>query len=214
MTRLASVAGAAAAVLWNNVVLPGSGLGPYGRAVAGGALGLSVVGAARTAGYGVDELGLSASAARSGLRYGAVASVIPLAGYSIALSVPAARRRVPAGDRATDVAGWVGFRIPVGTVAHEELLFRSVLSAMLRRGWTPTTAYALHAVTFGLWHVRAARIAGDPIAASVLLTGSSAVLFEWLRRRSGSVVAPALLHLSVNIGGVVAAEVARARTVD
>ncbi|MDF3306573.1 CPBP family intramembrane metalloprotease [Rhodococcus sp. T2V] len=214
MTRLASVAGAAAAVLWNNVVLPGSGLGPYGRAVAGGALGLSVVGAARTAGYGIDELGLSASAVRSGLRYGAVASVIPLAGYSIALSVPAARRRVPAGDCATDVAGWVGFRIPVGTVAHEELLFRSVLSAMLRRGWTPTTAYALHAVTFGLWHVRAARIAGDPIAASVLLTGSSAVLFEWLRRRSGSVVAPALLHLSVNIGGVVAAEVARARTVD
>ncbi|MFE5705582.1 CPBP family intramembrane metalloprotease [Rhodococcus sp. ACS1] len=214
MTRLASVAGAAAAVLWNNVVLPGSGLGPYGRAVAGGALGLSVVGVARTAGYGVDELGLSASALRSGLRYGAVASVIPLAGYAIALSVPAARRRVPTGDRATDVARWVGFRIPVGTVAHEELLFRSVLSAMLRRGWTPTTAYALHAVTFGLWHVRAARIAGDPIGASVLLTGSSAVLFEWLRRCSGSVVAPALLHLSVNVGGVVAAEAVRARTVD
>ncbi|MBV6761006.1 CPBP family intramembrane glutamic endopeptidase [Rhodococcus opacus] len=214
MSRLASVAGAAAAVLWNNVVLPGSGLGPYGRAVAGGVLGLSVVGAARAAGYGVDELGLSGSAVRSGLRSGAVVSVVPLAGYAAALSVPAARRRNPAGDSVTDVAGWVGFRIPVGTVVHEELLFRSVLSAMLRRGWTPATAYALHAVTFGLWHVRAARVAGDPIAASVLLTGSSALLFEWLRRRSGSVVAPALLHLSVNVGGVVAAEVARARTVD
>ncbi|GCE40279.1 caax amino protease family protein [Rhodococcus wratislaviensis] len=214
MSRLASVAGAAAAVLWNNVVLPGSGFGPYGRAVAGGALGLSVVGAARAAGYGVDELGLSGSAVRSGLRSGAVVSVVPLAGYAVALSVPAARRRIPAGDSVTDVAGWVGFRIPVGTVVHEELLFRSVLSAMLRRGWTPATAYALHAVTFGLWHVRAARVAGDPIAASVLLTGSSALLFEWLRRRSGSVVAPALLHLSVNVGGVVAAEVARARTVD
>ena len=214
MSRLASVAGAAAAVLWNNVVLPGSGLGPYGRAVAGGALGLSAVGAARAGGYGVDELGLSASAVRSGLRYGSVVSVLPLAGYAIALSVPAARGRIAAGERVTDVAGWVGFRIPVGTVVHEELLFRSVLSAMLRRGWTLTPAYALHAVTFGLWHVRAARIAGDPIAASMLLTGSSALLFEWLRRRSGSVVAPALLHLSVNVGGVVAAEVARARTVD
>lgn len=214
MSRLVSVSGAAAAVLWNNVVLPDSGLGPYGRAVAGGALGLSAVGAARTARYGVDELGLPVSAVRSGLRYGAVASAIPLAGYAIALSVPAARRRMPAGDRVTDVAGWVGFRIPVGTVVHEELLFRSVLSAMLRRGWTPVTAYALHAVTFGLWHVRAARIAGDPIAATVLVTGSSALLFEVLRRRSGSVVAPALLHLSVNVGGVVAAEVARARPVD
>ncbi|BAH53168.1 CPBP family intramembrane glutamic endopeptidase [Rhodococcus opacus] len=214
MSRLASVAGAAAAVLWNNVVLPGSGLGPYGRAVAGGALGLSVVGAARTAGYGVDELGLSASAVRSGLRYGAAASVVPLAGYAIALGVPAARRQVPTGDRVGDVAGWVGFRIPVGTVAHEELLFRSVLSAMLRRGWTPTAADVLHAATFGLWHVRAARIARDPIVASVLLTGASAWLFEWLRRRSGSVVAPALLHLSVNVGGVLAAEAARSRPVD
>ncbi|MDI9972226.1 MULTISPECIES: type II CAAX endopeptidase family protein [Rhodococcus] len=214
MSRVASVAGAAAAVLWSNVVLPGSGLGPYGRAVAGGAVGLSVVGAARAAGYGVDELGLSASKARSGLRYGGLASVIPLAGYAITLSVPALRRRVPTGDGVTDFAGWVGFRIPVGTVAHEELLFRSVLSAMLRRAWTPATANVLHAATFGLWHVRAARIAGDGVAASVLLTGSSAWLFEWLRRRSGSVVAPALLHLSVNVGGAVAAELARARTVD
>ena len=143
MSRRASVAGAAAAVLWNNVVLPGAGLGPYGRAVAGGALGLSVVGAARAAGYGIDELGLSASKARSGLRYGAVASVVPLAGYALGLSVPALRRRVPAGDGVTGFAGWVGFRIPVGTVAHEELLFRSVLSAMLRRAWTPATAMSL-----------------------------------------------------------------------
>ncbi|WAM17389.1 CPBP family intramembrane glutamic endopeptidase [Rhodococcus sp. JS3073] len=214
MSRLASVAGATAAVLWNNVVLPGSGLGPYGRAVAGGVLGLSVVGAARAAGYGVDELGLSASNVPSGLRYGAVASVVPLAGYAITLSVPALRRRVPTGDGVTDFVGWVGFRIPVGTVAHEELLFRSVLSAMLRRAWPPATAHALHAATFALWHVRAARTAGDGVAASMLLTGSSAVLFDWLRRRSGSVVAPALLHLSVNVGGAVAAEVARAHTVD
>ena len=214
MSRVASVAGAAAAVLWSNVVLPGSGLGPYGRAVAGGAVGLSVVGAARAAGYGVDELGLSASKARSGLRYGGLASVIPLAGYAITLSVPALRRRVPTGDGVTDFAGWVGFRIPVGTVAHEELLFRSVLSAMMRRAWPPATAHVLHAATFGLWHVRAARIAGDGVAASVLLTGTSAWLFEWLRRRSGSGVAPALLHLSVNVGGAVAAELARARTVD
>jgi len=214
VSRPASVAGATAAVLWNNVVLPGSGLGPYGRAVAGGVLGLSVVGAARAAGYGVDELGLSASNVPSGLRYGAVASVVPLAGYAITLSVPALRRRVPTGDRVTDFVGWVGFRIPVGTVAHEELLFRSVLSAMLRRAWPPTTAHALHAATFALWHVRAARTAGDGVPASMLLTGSSAVLFDWLRRRSGSVVAPALLHLSVNVGGAVAAEVARAHTVD
>ena len=76
------------------------------------------------------------------------------------------------------------------------------------------TRHVLHAATFGLWHVRAARIAGDGVAVSVLLTGCSAWLFEWVRRRSGSVVAPALLHLSVNVGGAVAAELAQARTVD
>ncbi|MDT2003769.1 CPBP family intramembrane metalloprotease [Rhodococcus opacus] len=214
MSRLASVAAATAALVWNNVVLPRSGLGPYGRAVAGGALGLSAVGAVRAAGYGVDELGLSASRVRAGLRYGALASVAPLAGYAIVLSVPALRKRVPPGDGATDLAGWVGFRIPVGTVTHEELVFRSVLSAMLHRGWAPVTADVLHATTFGLWHVRAARTAGDDVRTAVLLTGASTWLFEWLRRRSGSVVAPALLHLSVNVGGAVAAEVARARAVD
>ncbi|MBC2639869.1 MULTISPECIES: CPBP family intramembrane glutamic endopeptidase [unclassified Rhodococcus (in: high G+C Gram-positive bacteria)] len=214
MSRPASVAAAAAALVWNDVVLPRSGLGPYGRAAAGGALGLSAVGAARAAGYGVDELGLSVSAVRSGLRYGAAASVVPIAGYAIALSIPALRARMPTGDDATGVVGWVGFRIPVGTVTHEELVFRSVLSAMFRRAWPAAAADALHATTFGLWHVRAARIAGDSVVASVLFTGASAWLFEWLRRRSGSVAAPALLHLSVNVGGAVAAEVARARTVD
>jgi membrane protease YdiL (CAAX protease family) len=214
MSRPTSVAAATAALVWNNVLLPRAGLGPYGRAAAGGALGLSAVGAARAAGYDIDELGLSVSKLRSGLRHGAAASVVPMAGYAIALSIPALRARVPAGDGATGFAGWVGFRIPVGTVIHEELVFRSVLSAMFHRSWAAATADDLHATTFGLWHVRAARIAGDGVVPSVLLTGASAWLFEWLRRRSGSVVAPALLHLSVNVGGAVAAVVARARTVD
>ena len=191
---------------------PGRGLGPYGRAVAGGALGLSAVGAVRAAGYGVDELGLSASRVRAGLRYGALASVAPLAGYAIVLSVPALRKRVPPGDGATDLAGWVGFRIPVGTVTHEELVFRSVLSAMLHRGWAPVTADVLQPRSgCGTCGPR-----GPPatLRTAVRLTGASTWLFEWLRRRSGSVVAPALLHLSVNVGGAVAAEVARARAVD
>ncbi|WP_072687062.1 CPBP family intramembrane glutamic endopeptidase [Rhodococcus marinonascens] len=214
MSRFSSIAGAAATVVWNNAILPRSGLGATGRAVAGGAFGQAAVAFARASGYGVDELGLSASKVPMGLRYGALASVVPLAGYATVLSVPALRKRVPQGQTSRDLSGWVGFRIPVGTVIHEELVFRSVLSAMLGRYWQSTTARVLHATTFGLWHVRAARIAGDSVAATMLFTAVSGWLLDWLRRRSGSVLAPALLHLSVNVGGVVAAEVARARPVD
>ncbi|AOW95009.1 protease [Rhodococcus sp. WMMA185] len=196
-------------IVWNNAVLPRSGLDATGRAAAGGAFGLAAVASARAAGYRVDELGLSASKVPAGLRYGAAASAVPLAGYVVALSVPALRKRIPQRRTSPDLAGWVGFRIPVGTVIHEELVFRSALRAMLGRAWPARTARVLHATTFGLWHVRAARIAGDSIVATLLFTGLSAWAFDWLRRRSGSVVAPGLLHLSVNVGGAIASEVAR-----
>ncbi|MEV0947712.1 CPBP family intramembrane glutamic endopeptidase [Rhodococcus sp. NPDC049939] len=211
MTKLASVAGAAATVVWNNVILPRSGLGPTGRAVAGGAFGLAAVASARSAGYGVDELGLSVTKMPAGLRYGTAASALPIAGYVTALSVSALRKRVPPRQTSPDLAGWVLFRIPVGTVVHEELVFRSALSAILGRSWPSATARVLHATTFGLWHIRAARISEDSVAGTLLVTCAFAWLLDWLRRRSGSVVAPALLHLSVNVAGAIVVESMRRR---
>jgi uncharacterized protein len=74
------------------------------------------------------------------------------------------------------------------------------------------------AVVFGLWHVSTAlgdaRPAGSPVlavasvAGTVVLTALGGVLFGWLRLRSGSLLAPAGLHLATNSAGLLAAAVA------
>ncbi|MCQ4117882.1 CPBP family intramembrane glutamic endopeptidase [Rhodococcus tibetensis] len=214
MSRSSAVFVAAAVVVWNNGILPRCGWGPYGRAVAGAGSAVIAAGAARAAGYTRSELGLSPSRVPAGLRYGAMASLIPLAAGATAVVAPTWRSRIRLAAGSADFYGWVGFRIPVGTVLAEELLFRSVLAAVLRRAWSPCTARAIHAATFGLWHIRAARLAGDNVVATVIFTAASGELFDWLRRRSDSVVAPALLHLSVNVAGAVAARAAESGPVD
>jgi membrane protease YdiL (CAAX protease family) len=77
------------------------------------------------------------------------------------------------------------------------------------------------AVVFGIWHVRptlsalaANDLDGGPVlrAGAVVLgclvTGVAGGLFTWLRLRSGSLLAPALLHLATNTLGTLAAAVA------
>ncbi|MDG3015070.1 CPBP family intramembrane glutamic endopeptidase [Speluncibacter jeojiensis] len=122
------------------------------------------------------------------------------AGWAVASSVPALRAR-PATGAHEDLARWVLLRIPLGTVVTEELLFRSVFYALTRRAWTPPVARAVCAVAFGLWHVRTARLAGDSVPLVLAATTAAGVGFDWLRARSGSVVAPALVHYALNAGG-------------
>lgn len=117
-------------------------------------------------------------------------------------------RRSPRANGREDFFEWIFLHIPFGTVLSEELLFRSALSAVWNRELSRPAAQAVHALTFGLWHVAPARAGGDNVPAAVALTGASAVLFEWLRRRGGSVLAPALLHLAANVGGALAVRLA------
>ena len=112
-------------------------------------------------------------------------------------------------------------RIPVGTVLWEEVAFRGVLFAVLARFLLVRAAKGIGAVVFGLWHVRptlggldtndladgtAARIGA--VALVCAGTAVAGVLFTWLRLRSGSLLAPALLHLATNTLGTVAAAAA------
>jgi membrane protease YdiL (CAAX protease family) len=61
------------------------------------------------------------------------------------------------------------------------------------------------AAVFGLSHVPDARAAGEPVAGTVLVTGSAGWVFSWLLRKSGSLAAPMLAHLAVNEAGAIAA---------
>lgn len=197
---------AVGAVAWNNAVLPGLGLSARGRVVANavGALGLTAVW--RSRGASRSELGLGRW--RPGGRVGGLAGAVPLAGLAVAVAVPALRTRFLAGGRprqaggsAAQAAEWVLLQIPLGTVLAEELVFRAVLLSATARhlGWWK--AALVHAATFGLWHARGARANGESVVGTVLTTAASTLAFDALRRRTGSVLAPALLHLALNAGG-------------
>lgn len=212
--RARAVALIAGLIAWNNTVLPAMGLSPRGRAAAnaGAALGLTALVGAR--GANRSDLGLTRSDVPAGVRWGAAAGAVPLLGFVVMLAVPTLRVRL--GDEARgggreDFLEWVALHIPLGTVLGEELLFRSVLSVELDRAWGPLPGRAVHAATFGLWHIQPARAAGDSVPGTVMVTGLSALIFEWLRRRSGSIVAPALLHLAINAGAATAVRLASRR---
>ncbi|NLU82344.1 CPBP family intramembrane metalloprotease [Rhodococcus sp. HNM0569] len=211
--RWHAVALTAAAVAWNNVVLPATGAGPRVRAASGAALALGAVGAARAAGYTAGDLGLARACVGRGARVGAWAALAPAAVFAAATAVPAARRRVGSPSRSagaverSDAAEWILVHIPIGTVLTEELLFRGALSASLL-AWPAGWGSALHAAAFGLWHVRGARVAGESVAGTVVVTAASALVFDALRRGTGSVVAPMLLHFAVNAAGAGAVLVA------
>ncbi|WP_213932328.1 CPBP family intramembrane glutamic endopeptidase [Rhodococcus sp. B50] len=196
---------AAALVAWNNLVLPAADLGPRGRAAANAGLGVALAAATRAAGVSAAELGWRRPG--KGMLWGTRSAVMPVAAYAVMLAVPPVRRRMAAGARRADHTEWVFVHIPFGTVLAEELMFRSVLYALARRA-SRRRDRVLTAVAFGLWHVVPARHAGDSVPGTVVLTALSGMVFDELRRRTGSVLAPMLLHWAINAGGAVAVGIA------
>jgi CAAX protease family protein len=205
---------------WNDLVVPR--LPPRAYVPVNAAATVALLAAARARGTSWDELGLDPRRLRSGARWGGTCAAVVGAGYAGALAVPVLRPLL-ADARVTgldprDLAARVLVRIPVGTVLWEEVAFRGVLPPALRRVLPGWQADAAAAVLFGLWHVAPtlqglavnglaaapARRAGA-VAAACLGTAGVDVLFAWLRRRSGSLLAPAVLHLAANDLGVLAA---------
>ena len=209
--------------LWNpvvNQVLPDIWYIPANLTVAAGLVAL-----ARRGGATWAELGLDRAAAPAGLRLGTAAAVLAAAGVGLGVALPSTRSLF-ADARYTDLSG-AGLayqalvRIPLGTVVLEEIAFRGVLPALFTRRMSVGGATAASSALFGLWHVLpalsaatandlASTLAGRAglVAAGVAVTAAAGILFCGLRFRSGSVVAPMLLHTATNSLGVTAAFVA------
>jgi membrane protease YdiL (CAAX protease family) len=210
---------------WNNVVvtrLPGH---PGSYVVANVAATAALLVAARVSGLSWQDLGFARHRLRAGLGWGGACAAVVVCGYAVALAVPGLRPLLAdarvAGLDGGAIAHQVLVRIPLGTVLWEEVAFRGVLLAALTRLMPVRAATAMSAAVFGIWHVRptisalaANDLAGGPVlrAGAVLLgclfTGAAGVLFAWLRLRSGSLLAPALLHLATNTLGTLAAAAA------
>jgi uncharacterized protein len=205
-------------VVDNLVAYAALALGPAGAA---GLLAL-----ARWAGLSWAELGLGPGTWLRGLRWagaaiGAVAMV-----FAVGAALPLTRSAFR--DSRYDF-GWghalltAFVLIPVGTVLFEEVAFRGVLWGLLRRRHSTTVATSLSSALFGLWHVlpslglaKADQAIGTAVGSgssgqavsvlgTVLFTALAGVVFCELRRRSGSLLAPAGLHWATNALGVLAA---------
>lgn len=187
------------------------------------AVGLAILMRAR----GLDwaDLGLGRAHWRSGLGYalGAVAVVAAVIGLGILL--PMTRPMFLNNHYATISGALLASMIviPLQTVIPEELAFRGVLHGTLNRAWGFRGVALGGSLLFGLWHVAtslgltsnnvgftrlfgggfAGMLAGVTLA--VLATGAAGFVFSWLRRRSGSLIAPIALHWSLNGLGALAA---------
>ena len=209
---------------WNNVIvtrLPGYPLTYVAFNVAATAV---LLAAARTAGLSWPELGLGRRQLPAGARWGMACLALVAVGYAAALAVPGVRPLLAdarlAGLDGGEVAYQVLVRIPLGTVLWEEVAFRGVLLAALARVLSLPSAVALSATVFGVWHIRptlsavaANGLADGTLAVLAVLLGClgtavAGVLLAWLRLRTGSLLAPALLHLATNCLGALAAAAA------
>jgi uncharacterized protein len=182
--------------------------------------------AATTSGLTAADLGLHPDRLRPGLTLGSAAAAPVVTAFALAALTPATRpllndQRVA---RLTNrqLAYQVLLRIPVGTVAWEEIAFRGVLQAALRRVLAEPAATVVASAIFGIWHIRPtaevlavnrlARTRGARIAAVTAVaagTAAAGALLSTLRERSGSLAAPALLHLAANCTALLASALAR-----
>jgi uncharacterized protein len=182
--------------------------------------------AAAASGLTSADLGLRRDRLRAGIGCGSAAVAPVVVAFGLAALTPATRpmlndQRIAGLDR-RQLAYHVLVRIPVGTVAWEEIAFRGVLQAALRRVLAEPAATVVGSAVFGLWHIRptADALAVNQLAASrgrritaviavAAGTAGAGALLSVLRERSGSLAAPVVLHLAVNCGAALVSALAR-----
>ena len=145
-----------------------------------------------------SPVGLRPPALWPGVRYGLAAGTAVVLGVSALTAVPPVRRAMAERDLPEHPVRWLLLDIPIGTVWPEEAVYRATLGTVAEQAFGPTRGRLLQAAAFGLWHIVDARVTGQPVIGTVLLTGVGGWLFGWLRHRSGSLAAPMLAHLAVN----------------
>ncbi|MDX1885648.1 CPBP family intramembrane glutamic endopeptidase [Mycolicibacterium sp. 120270] len=202
--RIRALALAAGLVGWYGLVNPR--LSRRVQPLVNAALGAGLVAATRA------PLGLRPPAIWSGLRHGlAVAGPIAIA-VAASTAIAPVRDGLAGRDLPASSYGWLGFKIPIGTVWSEEAVFRAALGTLSADAFGPVWGRVLQSLAFGLSHIDDARSTGVPVAGTVVVTGFAGWCFAWLHERSGSLAASMLAHLATNESGAVAAIAVQRRT--
>jgi membrane protease YdiL (CAAX protease family) len=181
----------------------------------------------RSRGLGWAELGLGRDHWRAGAGYALAAVLLVVSVIAIGALLPWTRPMFMNNNYATISGALIASMviIPLQTVIPEELAFRGVLHGALDRAWGFRGVAAAGSLLFGLWHIATSlgltasnvgftRLFGGGVLGTVagvvlavIATGIAGFVFTWLRRRSGSLLAPIALHWSLNGLGALAAAV-------
>jgi membrane protease YdiL (CAAX protease family) len=179
----------------------------------------------RANGLDWTDLGLGREHWKSGLAYALAAVAVVGSVITVGVLLPVTRPMFMNNHYATISGALIASMIviPLQTVIPEELAFRGVLHGALNRAWGFRGVALMGSLLFGLWHVATSlgltssnvgftRLFGGGmvgmlagVTMAVLATGAAGFVFSWLRRRSGSLIAPIALHWSLNGLGALAA---------
>jgi uncharacterized protein len=157
-------------------------------------------------------LGLCSPRLRAGMRLGSAAAAVAATAVAATTPLPPVRLSMAVRELPASAPGWLLLRIPVGTVWAEEAAYRAALASVGSRAFGKSAGRLLQAAVFGLSHIADARATGEPVVATVLVTGIGGWLFGWLADRCGSLAAPMLVHLAINEAGAVAALIVQRRS--
>jgi uncharacterized protein len=176
-------------------------------------------------GLGWAELGLGRDHWKSGVAYALAAIALVVTVIAVGVLLPLTRPMFMNNHYATISGALVASMIiiPLQTVIPEELAFRGVLHGALNRAWGFRGVALAGSLMFGLWHIATSlgltssnvgftRLFGGGVVGilagvtlAVCATAVAGFVFSWLRRRSGSLIAPIALHWSLNGLGALAA---------
>ncbi|CDO07316.1 CPBP family intramembrane metalloprotease [Mycolicibacterium cosmeticum] len=156
-------------------------------------------------------VGVRRPALRSGVRLGLAVATPIAVGVAASTALPPVRAGMAARELPADPLRWLVLRIPLATVWAEEAAFRAGLGSVTAAAFGPHAGRLIQAIAFGLSHIGDARRTREPVAATVVATAAAGWAFDWLYRRSGSLLAPMLVHLAINEAGAVAALVVQRR---
>ena len=219
-TELAAALFIAAANIVLNRAVPRRSEIPAGLCVAAAMLLLAV-----RSGANASDLGLAPTAfgrgVRTGLAFGVPIGTAMTAGAFLGQAGRFYSVERLASASAREALYQFALRIPIATAAAEELIFRSGFEAILARRRPARDATILASALFAAWHLLPTldRMFSNPgvveahqgsirkrsaiLMANVAATFAGGVCLSLLRRRTGSVIAPIIVHASVNGGGFV-----------
>lgn len=182
-------------------------------------------------GLNFEQMGLAFDKIWPGIYIAFLAVGAIVLGTSIIATIPILRRFFLGDDLANASGKLISYeatiRVPFGTALIEEVLFRGVLLGLLLQHNSTITAIVISSLIFGLWHIfpTIAMLENNSILAKanrdlkrrkygsiigvVIITSIAGAIFAWLRIISNSIVAPWLVHWSINSSGMLGIAIAR-----